>query len=292
MSGRRISPSNRGAAYVASRKAGGAGGVWRGLAFALAALLVASLLAGFADARIAALVRPGAERTAIDGALALVWLALAWAIVVGGRRRLALERDARALDERRAWNLAVNLFAALGYAYVLLVAVALLRIDLSGILVGGAVTGVVLGIAAQSALGNLFGGMLVLLLHPYSAGQRIMVRSSNFGGVEYTGTVREVTLFYTILASAGGQLVIPNSLAVASVVRVEAAESRPSALVPVAYRVSLEELEAALRAAGIEDPPQVEAYGPDAYSARVHLPAEGGDRALLAVMRSLTDRAP
>lgn len=266
--------------------------VWRGLALALALLAVLSLLAGFAGARIAALAAPSVERRALDAALALVWLGSASIVVGRGRRRIAQERDGRLADERRAWNLGVNLFAALGYAYVLLVALALVRVDLSGILVGGAVTGIVIGIAAQSALGNLFGGMLVLLLHPYSAGQRIMVRSGSFGGVEYTGTVREVTLFYTILDATGGRLVIPNALAVASVVRVEPADSQESVLLPLPYTIGLDQLRTALRSQGVPDAVRVEAYGADAYSVRVRLPAGDGDGALVAALRSLRTPPP
>jgi small conductance mechanosensitive channel len=270
-----------------------AGPIWRSLALALVVLVVLSLLASFAGTRVEEIVSlRGTERTGIDLVLAVVWLLVASLVVGRGRRRIAQERDARVADERRTWNMGVTLFTALGYAYVLLVALALLRINLSGILVGGAVTGVVIGIAAQSALGNMFGGMLVLLLHPYAAGQRIMVRSSNFGGVEYTGTVREVTLFYTVLDADTGRLIIPNSLAVASVVRVEATRNWQTALVPIPYRIGVDRLTEALRSAGLPDSVHVEAYGSDSYSARLRLPVEGGDGALVDLLQALLSPAP
>jgi small-conductance mechanosensitive channel len=270
-----------------------AGPVWRRLALALVVLVVLSLLASFAGTRVGEIVSlKGTERTGIDLVLAVVWLLVASLVVGSGRRRIAQERDARVADERRVWNMGVTLFAALGYAYVLLVALALLRINLSGILVAGGVTGIVIGIAAQSALGNMFGGMLVLLLHPYAAGQSIMVRSSTFGGVEYTGTVREVTLFYTVLDADTGRLIIPNSLAVASVVRVEATRDWQTTLVPIPYRIGVDRLAAALRSAGLPDTVHVEAYGPDTYSARVRLPAEGGDGALVNALQALLSPVP
>ena len=64
--------------------------VWRSLALALAVLLVLSLLAGFAGARIQDYTTRGTERTALDAALAVTWLIAASLVVGRGRRRLAL----------------------------------------------------------------------------------------------------------------------------------------------------------------------------------------------------------
>lgn len=263
------------------------GSIWRTLALDILALVVLSLVGSFADARILAVVTRPVERTALDVLLAIAWILVAALAVNHGRHRLADERDHRRQEGGRAWNLGLNLFLAFGYAYLLLVALALLHVNLSGILVGGAVTGIVLGIAAQSALGNLFGGMLVLLLHPYSVGERITVRSSSFGGVEYSGTVREVTLFYTSLDADGGRLVIPNSLTVASVVRVEPVRNTQSAVVTIPYRVGADTFAAALAAAGLPDSVRIDAYATDTYTARVEIPADGGSRALLAVLAGL-----
>jgi small conductance mechanosensitive channel len=261
--------------------------VWRALALTLLVLVAGSVLAEDASAFVLQL-RIGHATTLADIVLTLVWLTFAGLVIGRGRRRLSQERDARAAEERRAWNLFVNLFAALGYAYLLLVALSLLRVDLRGILVGGAVTGIVLGIAAQSALGNLFGGMLVLLLHPYGVGQRIMVRSSLFGGTEYSGVVREVTLFHTVLDTGAGRLVIPNSITVAAVVRVEGNGDWETATVPVPYRVSLDQLRSVLRDAGLPDAVHVEGLGGDAYTVRLRVPAIGGEAAMVAVMQRLS----
>ncbi|MCL6595500.1 MAG: mechanosensitive ion channel family protein [Firmicutes bacterium] len=267
------------------------GSVWRTLALVVAALVLADLAASWA-ADAVPLLGLGAASPLVHAVLAAAWLGAGALLVERGRRRLRLERDTRPAGERRPWNLALNVFAALGYAYLLLAALALLRVDLRGILVGGAVTGIVLGVAAQSALGNMFGGMLVLLLHPYGVGDRIMVRSAAFGGAEYAGTVREVTLFYTVLEAAAGRLVIPNALAVASVVRVEGDDAAESVLVPVPYRVPVERLRAALREAGLPDEVRVELFGPDGYSARLRLPAVGGAAALVGVLSRLGQGPP
>ena len=90
--------------------------------------------------------------------------------------------------------------------------------DLSGLLVGGALTGVIVGVAAQASLSNIFAGMAILLARPYSAGMHVTVRTTAFGGVEYSGQVRDAGLFYTTLRRSRKEIRIPNSLMVASVV--------------------------------------------------------------------------
>jgi small-conductance mechanosensitive channel len=90
--------------------------------------------------------------------------------------------------------------------------------DLSGLLVGGALTGVIVGVAAQASLSNIFAGIAILLARPYSAGMYVTVRTTAFGGVEYSGQVRDAGLFYTTLRRSHKEIRIPNSLMVAAVV--------------------------------------------------------------------------
>jgi small-conductance mechanosensitive channel len=90
--------------------------------------------------------------------------------------------------------------------------------DLSGLLVGGALTGVILGVAAQASLSNIFAGVIIMFARPYSVGMYVTVRTTAFGGVEYSGQVWEIGLFYTVLHSGGKQIRIPNSTMVTAVV--------------------------------------------------------------------------
>lgn len=97
-----------------------------------------------------------------------------------------------------------------GYLVVVLVALDLFAIPVGHLLVGGAVTGVILGIAAQQTLGNIFAGIVLLFARPYVPGERIQVRSGALGGI-MDGTVTSVGLLYTSLATEDGVLNIPNS---------------------------------------------------------------------------------
>jgi small-conductance mechanosensitive channel len=104
------------------------------------------------------------------------------------------------------------------YSIVGMLAITSAGFDLSGLLVGGALTGVIVGVAAQASLSNIFAGMAILLARPYSAGMYVTVRTTAFGGVEYSGQVRDAGLFYTTLRRSHKEIRIPNSLMVAAVV--------------------------------------------------------------------------
>jgi small-conductance mechanosensitive channel len=76
--------------------------------------------------------------------------------------------------------------------------------------VGGTVIAVVLGVAAQQLLGNLFAGLVLLFARPYKPGQYIRIRSGALGG-PHEGTVSVLGLLYTTLRSVEGDINIPNS---------------------------------------------------------------------------------
>src|ERR687885_576326 len=73
-----------------------------------------------------------------------------------------------------------------GYAIVLLALLGAFKVPLGGLLLGGAVTGVVIGIAAQQTLGNFFAGIVLLIVRPFTIGERVFLRS-NIG--EYEGVI-------------------------------------------------------------------------------------------------------
>lgn len=68
--------------------------------------------------------------------------------------------------------------------------------------------GVAIGLALQGSLSNFAGGILILLLKPFSVGDYIIVTQE---GIE--GTVKEIQIFYTKLATVDNQrVVVPNSI--------------------------------------------------------------------------------
>ena len=68
--------------------------------------------------------------------------------------------------------------------------------------------GVAVGLALQGSLSNFAGGILILLLKPFAVGDYIVVTQE---GIE--GTVKEIQIFYTKLATVDNQtVVVPNSI--------------------------------------------------------------------------------
>jgi len=105
----------------------------------------------------------------------------------------------------RLLRVAVYLFAFLIYAHLV---PALRNLGSAGLASVG-VASVVLGLAAQSTLGNLIAGISLLLYRPFNLGDRLQVMAPT--GLE-TGTVESLNLGYTILRTADNRrVVIPNN---------------------------------------------------------------------------------
>jgi small-conductance mechanosensitive channel len=85
------------------------------------------------------------------------------------------------------------------------------------LLLGGAVAGVLLGIAAQQSLANLFAGMVLLFASPFRVGDRVRFRAGAISG-EIEGTITDLSLAYVRLETAQGLVLLPNSLALAAAV--------------------------------------------------------------------------
>ena len=105
----------------------------------------------------------------------------------------------------------------IGVFAVITIELALGRIDVKQLLVGGAVTGVLLGIAAQQALGNLFAGLVLLFAHPFRVGDHIRFRAGALSG-QIEGIVTDISLTYVRLETSLGRVLVPNALALASAV--------------------------------------------------------------------------
>lgn len=97
-----------------------------------------------------------------------------------------------------------------GYLIVVIEVLTLLGVPLDRLLLSGAITGVVVGIAAQQSLGNAFAGLVLLFSRPFVVGEYITLRSGSLGG-QYDGEVTAITLMYTRLLTDEGPISLPNS---------------------------------------------------------------------------------
>lgn len=180
---------------------------------------------------VLALVALGADRTIDD----LNWLdkmpaehrAVHWALVfiaalfVIYAVRAFTEALSGSLDAYLGMGRARSLTTVVSivlYLIVVLGAVNAAGINLSGFLVGGALTGVIVGIAGQASLSNIIAGLVLLFARPYTPGMYITARAGAFGGVEYSGQVWDISLFHTTLRNDEQQIRIPNSVMIGAVV--------------------------------------------------------------------------
>jgi small-conductance mechanosensitive channel len=76
---------------------------------------------------------------------------------------------------------------------------------------GGAFTAVVVGLAAQQTLGNLFAGTVLLSARPFRVGDRVRFQGGPISG-PLEGIVSSLGLLYTALVSGSDRILIPNSV--------------------------------------------------------------------------------
>jgi small conductance mechanosensitive channel len=100
---------------------------------------------------------------------------------------------------------------------VVIVALRVMNVETRAIAVGGALTAVVLGLAAQSTLGNVVAGMVLLASRPVRVGERVRLQGGSLGAV-VEGTIASVGLVYTTIARGNGTLLVPNNAALSATV--------------------------------------------------------------------------
>ncbi|UZJ24853.1 mechanosensitive ion channel family protein [Rhodococcus antarcticus] len=145
-------------------------------------------------------------------AVALAAAALFVGLAVVTIRRLAHELDAAAgerLGPARASVVGV-VAAVLGYGCTGLLTLTMLDVPVQQLLLGGVVTGVVLGIAAQQTLANLLAGGVLMMSRPFTVGEQVTVHSGAMGG-PFTGVVLGAGLTYVRVRTEEGVLQLPNA---------------------------------------------------------------------------------
>ncbi len=93
----------------------------------------------------------------------------------------------------------------------LIVALRVAGIQARTLALGGAFTAVILGLAAQQTLGNLFAGTVLLSARPFRVGERVRLQGGPLAGT-LEGTVSSLGLLYTTFATGEDSIMVPNSV--------------------------------------------------------------------------------
>jgi small conductance mechanosensitive channel len=139
--------------------------------------------------------------------IALVILGWAFARAIG--RSLAPQLFKR-VDPATAGTIGF-LIRLITVVVALLVALRIAGLEARTLAIGGAVTAVVLGLAAQQTVGNLFAGTVLLSARPFRVGDRVRLQGGAIAG-QIDGIVSSLGLLYTTLASGDDRIMIPNSV--------------------------------------------------------------------------------
>ncbi len=93
----------------------------------------------------------------------------------------------------------------------LIVALEVAGIEAKTLALGGAFTAVILGLAAQQTLGNLFAGTVLLSARPFRVGERVRLQGGGLAG-QIEGVVSSLGLLYTTFATGEDSIMVPNSV--------------------------------------------------------------------------------
>ena len=121
--------------------------------------------------------------------------------------RVALEKSKL---EKAAHSLITSLSKAAMYILLGLIVASTLGIDVTSIVALASVLTLALSLALQNMVSNIIGGFTILYTHPFHSGDYVEIAGQG-------GTVKEINMTYTMLATPDNKLIsIPNSAVVAA----------------------------------------------------------------------------
>lgn len=158
---------------------------------------------------------PPSWATIVQIATVIALLGLGWAMArdIG---RIAGPTFFRRMDPGTAGT--VGFIVRLGTAgIVILVVLSVAGVSAASLVAGSAFTAIILGLAAQQTLGNLFAGMVLLSARPFRVGERVRIQAGALGGT-LEGVVSSLGLLYTTLARGEDRIMVPNNGVLAAVI--------------------------------------------------------------------------
>jgi small conductance mechanosensitive channel len=154
-------------------------------------------------------------QTPIRAVTVVALLALGWALARDVGRAVA-PVFFRRMDPSTAGTVGF-LIRLVTMAVALLAALWIAQVSPGAILAGSAFTAVIVGLAAQQTLGNLFAGLVLISARPFRVGERVRLQAGAVGG-SVEGVVSSLGLLYTTLVRGDEQTMIPNTVVLAAAV--------------------------------------------------------------------------
>src|SRR3954452_2522122 len=176
---------------------------------ALIPLLLATIVAYLERERIFGVDTP------VRIVAAIVMVALGWALA----RDLG-RFSAPALFRRMDPATAGTVGFLIRLAFLVAAAIAALRVaglNPRTLAVGGAITAVVIGLAAQQTLGNLIAGLVLISVRPFKVGDRVRLQAGALAG-QVEGVVASLGLLYTTFAQGQDSIMVPNNVVLSAAV--------------------------------------------------------------------------
>lgn len=181
------------------------------LVAAVLALAAAVLATTYGD-----LHGPETDRRVLATAGAAVFVTSALVVALHSATNALAKMWPRRLGASRAAAVRVTA-RIIGYALILVTTLGLLAVPIGQLLLGGALTGIIIGVAAQQSLANFFAGIMLMLSRPFTVGDHIQLHSGGLGG-SYTGTVTDMGLTFVRINGESGPVLLPNAAVLTSAV--------------------------------------------------------------------------
>ncbi|WP_297214738.1 mechanosensitive ion channel family protein [Thermoplasma sp.] len=148
------------------------------------------------------------------------------------------ERFFTAHKEYRHLKYVTFIISLIGYFIIALAVLASLGINVSSVILGSAFISAVIGLAAQTVLSNVFGGLFVSVVRPFNVGDHVIINTWQYGALlpsyppkyfsrdfmeasMYRGVIMDISMNYTTLLLESGDMVrIPNGVVVQAAITI------------------------------------------------------------------------
>ena len=198
---------------------------WRAIIFTV--LAVAAAVASWAFGRdLKSLFEPGHIGNSIVAMLAAVAFLVFATIAVVSVASRTRERLQSVTGSAHA-AVVRYVIVLIGAILTIGITLALLKVPVGQLFIGGAFATIIITIAGQQSLSNIFAGMVLLLSRPFQVGDVIRLRSGALNGT-LEGTVTEIGITYLRLDTGDNLMSLPNSQVLAAAVSRQPPDPQPT----------------------------------------------------------------